>query len=146
MASTNEGHGAEQEKDPQAAAKPKGQPLKTVDLNEVNTTTGMITFSATGTSVDVSVTVPDNTPALEDLTVYGASNNSNPSSSEANKLEHKATRPTDGKIARNGNTCTAGENYTIQLKFWYHGEDRRTVAATILGGSSSVTNTNVTLN
>ena len=75
-----------------------------------------------------------------------ASNNSNPSSSEANKLEHKATRPTDGKIARDGNTCTAGENYTIQLKFWYHGEDRRTVAATILGGSSSVTNTNVTLN
>lgn len=141
------GGGAEEmepAKAPKAPAPKAG--LKSDDLTDVLETNGHLTFGGTGgTSVDVTVDIPVNSPAMEEMSLYGSSTDSTPSDNATNLIAYGATRPSSGRLVCNGASCTAGSTYYVQLKFWYHDQPvKRADNATILSGNRS-TSGNITL-
>lgn len=103
-------------------------------LSEVHSTPGTLTFSSTGTTVTVTVDLPVNAPALENIGLYGSSSSETPADDEANLIGSAAARPSSGVLRFEDSPCAANARYFVQLEFWYHGQDVHSDPATILTG------------
>ncbi len=106
----------------------------------VDATTAVVTFASGNPTVSVSVSIPVNDPPLETLSVYGASNDSNPHTDPENKLQESAQRPSSGTMGASAAPAASGATYTVQLKFWYRGQPH-SEDPTILTGSTSTSGT-----